>query len=155
MSGGERSRVMKSVPDARLRPSEINLTSPNCGDASAIVGQYDTAPDDTITIDNVKNLVGKINELDLILKTRFGLSVLSSEGAVLCSLIGNNGSMTKMITANANYSERTAFAVIRKLENLGLIKKTTRQTDARRSAVELRVCSIVTLMNKNPERSGG
>lgn len=101
----------------------------------------------SITAEEVESLIGKINELDGVLKSRLGLNFLSSEGAVLCSLIGNSGMMTKSVTTNCNYSERTAFNVIRKLESMGLVKKGSHRTDSRRSEVRFQINHIVNLIN--------
>ena len=101
-----------------------------------------------MTADDVENLMDKVNLFDQVMKSRFGVGFLSNEGLVLYSLVKNNGSMIKTITDNCSYSERTAFNVIRKLEDAGLVSKYNNSDDFRRLEMNFKFDDIVKLINK-------
>ncbi len=105
-------------------------------------------PNQQITADDVENLMDKVNVLDQVMKSRFGAGLLSNEGLALYSLVKNNGSMIKTITANCSYSERTAFNVISKLEDAGLVSKNNNSDDLRRLEMNFKSDDIVKLINK-------
>ncbi len=105
-------------------------------------------PNQQITADDVENLMNKVNVLDQFMKSRFGVGLRSNEGLVLYSLVKNNGSMIKTITANCSYSERTAFNVIRKLEDAGLVSKNNNSDDFRRLEMNFKFDDIVKLVNE-------
>jgi len=113
-----------------------------------LANEVSTVPNQHITADDVENLIDKVNALDQVMKSRFGVGFLSSEGLVLYSLVKNNGSMIKTITANCGYSERTAFNVIKKLEDAGLVSKNNNSEDSRRSEINFKFDDIVNIIKK-------
>jgi hypothetical protein len=115
---------------------------------SGLANEVSKLPNQQITTDGVENLMEKVNVLDQVTKSRFGAGFLSNEGPALYSLVKNNGSMIKASTANCSYSERTAFNVIRKLEDAGLVSKYNNSDDFRRLEMNFKFDDIVKLLNK-------
>ena len=113
-----------------------------------MANEVSTLPNQQITADDVENLVDKVNVLHQVMKSRLGVGFLSNGGLVLYSPVKNNGAMIKTITANCSYSERTAFNVIRKLEDAGLVSKNNSSDDSRRLEINSKFDDIVKLTNK-------
>lgn len=115
---------------------------------SGLANEVSTLPNQQITTDGVENLMEKVNVLDQVMKSRFGVGFLLNEGLVLYRLVKNNGSMIKTITASCSYSERTAFNVISKLEYAVLVSKNNNSVDFRRLEMNFKFDDIVKLINK-------
>jgi len=101
-----------------------------------------------LTLDHeLISLINRIENLDAAMKRRFDYNIVSGEGRVLFNIIKNNGSMLKSIAHNPNFSLRTAFNSIKKLESADLLQKSSPTNDLRRVLVALDVDRIISLID--------
>jgi hypothetical protein len=119
--------------------------SDGVSDAGAVLP---AAQRNDLTLDHeLISLINRIENLDAAMKKRFDYNIVSGEGRVLFNIIKNNGSMLKSIAHNPNFSLRTAFSSIKKLESADLLQKTSPANDLRRVLVELDVDRIISLID--------
>ena len=93
------------------------------------------------------SLINRIENLDTAMKKRFDYNIVSGEGRVFFNIVKNNGSMLKLIANNPNFSLRTAFNSIKKLESVDLLQKTIQTDDMRRVFVALDMDRIINLID--------
>jgi predicted transcriptional regulator len=93
------------------------------------------------------SLINRIENLDTTMKKRFDYNIVSGEGRVFFNIVKNNGSMLKLIANNPNFSLRTAFNSIKKLESVDLLQKTIQTDDMRRVFVALDMDRIINLID--------
>lgn len=103
-----------------------------------------------LSYDEFRKILEQIEQVDAALKEHFGYNLLSGEGRVLLSTIKNNGSMLKVIANSANFSYRTAYNSLKKLENFDIIKRNSENEDLRRVIIQLDVDRIISLLDRDP-----
>lgn len=94
----------------------------------------------------IMRLISQIENLDRNLKEKMNYNFLSGEGRVLISLIKNNGAMLKVISNDGNFSCRTAYNSIKKLEKYGVAEKNSESGDQRRVIIKVKTDFIKNLI---------
>ena len=94
-------------------------------------------------------ILEQVEQVDCALKEHFDYNLLSGEGRVLVSAIKNNESMLKVIANSGNFSHRTAYNSIKKLENHNIIKRNYENKDLRRVIIKIDVEKIISVLDRN------
>jgi hypothetical protein len=98
----------------------------------------------------VAKLCGEARALDRLLSD-FGVSFLSNEGRILCSVVANSGSNIKVVTTADDVSLRSASMALDKIIKTELAYKIVSDTDRRSYAIYFNVMKITSHYDKHFE----